>query len=702
MNVLKKFYVLLLLVSFLAIVASALLYIVHFYRPFFTSDEAVMNMLAGAMAEQGRLFPKGWIYNNGDLMVPSGALIIAPLLRWMPNGFAVHSVAAVFAVFLLLSSLIWLLRTLRMPLDAILIVSMLVASGFSFYAVMFVLAQTSYVWWPAGFLLGATLIYRYRAYQGSKRAHALIPLLLFLLVFSLSVSNPGRVLLMMVLPLYVFDLALGRERSIPAERRVLHWTRMLGLRDALVIFSLGGGFLLATVLYVVLQYTGTIQTIYGAASLRWGGWDSVPRHAEMFARGWFNYVGGVGEARDGTAISMILTGFRYVVIASLTVIGMREVWAIPHQCDRARRALAAAFIAAFVPILAMYLLFESLAFLNQWPTVRYFTVPIYILVALAAFALRDLVTAWPRCALILLSITAICFVAVASYRFLPVYARSTADFWKTGNSRTMRLGELLQEHGLRWGYATYWTAGATTVMSDSAVHVYAVTIDGRGIAPYSFMALHDWYRPQRWGGKTFLALAPNDADEAQSQLLEQKLGPPESVIESPDYRVAIYDRNIAEDISCFQSAPLNERIGAGVKSAILVNAAVVTDEHSPQARLASVRVRNEGAFPVNGVGRFPLAIGVRLLDENGSLVNRDWIHSLLPCPLKPGGETTLTFALPQLPPGSWHLKFDLVQEGVAWFEDRGFLSIDVPLRVSSLPPSRATGSVESDDVVHVR
>ena len=99
--------------AFVAVFIALLLYITHFHRTWFNSDDAVLNMLADAMWQQGRLLPQHWINNNGDLLVPSGALLIAPLLRWFPNGFAVHAVAGVFAALLLTGSLAWLLRPVR-------------------------------------------------------------------------------------------------------------------------------------------------------------------------------------------------------------------------------------------------------------------------------------------------------------------------------------------------------------------------------------------------------------------------------------------------------------------------------------------------------------------------------------------------------------------------------------------------------------
>ena len=71
-------------IGFVVAVLLLVLYVVHFGRSDFSSDDTALSLQAESMWEQGSLFPAGWVGNNGDLMLPSGVLLIAPLLAWFP------------------------------------------------------------------------------------------------------------------------------------------------------------------------------------------------------------------------------------------------------------------------------------------------------------------------------------------------------------------------------------------------------------------------------------------------------------------------------------------------------------------------------------------------------------------------------------------------------------------------------------------
>jgi hypothetical protein len=54
------------------------------------------------------------------------------------------------------------------------------------------------------------------------------------------------------------------------------------------------------------------------------------------------------------------------------------------------------------------------------------------------------------------------------------------------------------------------------------------------------------------------------------------------------------------------------------------------------------------------------------------MLNRDYARAWLPGDVPPGGEVTVPIELPpSLEPGRYTLKFDLVSEGIDWFEACG-------------------------------
>ncbi len=87
------------------------------------------------------------------------------------------------------------------------------------------------------------------------------------------------------------------------------------------------------------------------------------------------------------------------------------------------------------------------------------------------------------------------------------------------------------------------------------------------------------------------------------------------------------------------------------------------------------RVRNLStrAFPAQATyGRRLVRLGAQLCTHDGTLINRDYARAWLPRDLPPGDETEISIDLTApAKPGRYALKFDLVSEGVDWFEKSG-------------------------------
>jgi Radical SAM superfamily/Iron-sulfur cluster-binding domain len=87
------------------------------------------------------------------------------------------------------------------------------------------------------------------------------------------------------------------------------------------------------------------------------------------------------------------------------------------------------------------------------------------------------------------------------------------------------------------------------------------------------------------------------------------------------------------------------------------------------------RVRNLSTRPFPAVatyGRRLVRLGGQLCGEDGSLINRDFARADLPRTLGPGDTMTVPLRLPAIPGrGHYTIKFDLVSEGVDWFERCG-------------------------------
>jgi Iron-sulfur cluster-binding domain len=87
------------------------------------------------------------------------------------------------------------------------------------------------------------------------------------------------------------------------------------------------------------------------------------------------------------------------------------------------------------------------------------------------------------------------------------------------------------------------------------------------------------------------------------------------------------------------------------------------------------RVRNLSTrpFPADATyGRRLVRLGAQLCTAEGMLINRDFARAGLPQTIQGGGATEVSVDFPPVPePGRYSIKFDLVSEGVDWFERCG-------------------------------
>jgi hypothetical protein len=89
------------------------------------------------------------------------------------------------------------------------------------------------------------------------------------------------------------------------------------------------------------------------------------------------------------------------------------------------------------------------------------------------------------------------------------------------------------------------------------------------------------------------------------------------------------------------------------------------------------------AFPARATyGRRLVRLGAQLCRADGALIDRDFARAWLPDNLPPGGRADIAIEIPvPSQPGRYALKFDLVSEGIDWFEHCGSETTVTPLVV---------------------
>lgn len=97
-----------------------------------------------------------------------------------------------------------------------------------------------------------------------------------------------------------------------------------------------------------------------------------------------------------------------------------------------------------------------------------------------------------------------------------------------------------------------------------------------------------------------------------------------------------------------------------------------------------VRIKNISNFPWSSNSSSPVFLSYRWMDRNKNVVAWDGLRTPLPSVMMPNRETTIN-ALVETPklPGQYTLRLTMVQEGVAWFDEKGATPGDVPVTIAS-------------------
>jgi hypothetical protein len=94
--------------------------------------------------------------------------------------------------------------------------------------------------------------------------------------------------------------------------------------------------------------------------------------------------------------------------------------------------------------------------------------------------------------------------------------------------------------------------------------------------------------------------------------------------------------------------------------------------YAGEALIVEVTLRNTGRAPWLTGGAHPVRLGYRWLNRRGEPVVADGGRALLPAPVPPGMAARAEIRVESPPePGSYALEVELLEEGVAWFSQRG-------------------------------
>lgn len=538
----------------LLLAMNLVLLVVYFffnYKGYFHSDSSVKNLLAQEMHETSSFFPPGWNYVNKDLMVLFGQLGVWPLLFFFDNSYTLYAISGVLGAIFILASAWWFTGLLGGSTWQRVLALAALAGGISAGVAEDMFGQASY-----GVVLMFTClitVLSWKSMSAEPRRQALWWGLLFVLVALVSWSNPQRAAASYLLPLFCGLAAyLWGDDWKPRLRAALPVVAV-----SVVAFGVG-------VVLSVLTLA-RVNNNAGAGAARWLDFDGMASNVVDTLHALLGLLGGLpaggGDVLSGPGMYAAVRLLAALVL--LVLIGRRIVLMCGSPVARAR------FIGGLVAGVSLCFLFLQATttvadMTDPMSSARYLT-PMVVLGLMLLFC--SPLAGMSRLGALLTTGLAV-LLATSS-----VVPSSPGSMIYTGwnNAQREALVAELKAMGLRYGYATYWNAGALTVLSGSEVKIRQIMIPNGLPLPMRHLSADRWYEPEAWQGETFLLMDDKEVAATDWGALTRYVGQPTREARIGAMRVFVFKENISLELPNWSSTLRKPfRMNAAADSAKMV------------------------------------------------------------------------------------------------------------------------------------
>lgn len=523
-------------------IALMLYFVLVSYRYDFHSDAAAANLLAQEIYDSGNFFPRDWQYVNGDLWVVFMHAWIVPILAFTKNGYMAHAYASVIGCALVLTGTWCLTSVMHLSLRARLVALLLLTSGLSPNFSENIFGQQAY---GAMYFIACFILYTaWRFLQAERSARWIWALANVVLLILATMSNPQRAAIYFLLPTLVGICALGLlpQGTAMSSRSPAR----LGLLAASILVAAVAGSILHTY-FLALGHSSLLPM-----PVVWLSFDAMLVNIVGAIHGLMSLLVGLPSA----GISM---SSKYSAVVALRLLAaVTVIFLAPWVTLRfitsghpGRQFIATAGATSLALTLFVFITSTLAAPTDPEATIRY-VVPglIVILLVLIGVVIDERDAAPVRRAAGTAALLVLVFSAPFAYQLqrpvapAPVAGIAPASVSPNAN---IRLAYFLEHQGLHYGYATFWNAGRTTVLSDSAVKVRQIFLNGGALTPYRFLSAEHWYEPAAWHGRSFLLLSVDEAKSIKWDALFKITGKAQQQLAFENYVVVAFDHNIAAD-----------------------------------------------------------------------------------------------------------------------------------------------------------
>lgn len=284
----------------------------------------------------------------------------------------------------------------------------------------------------------------------------------------------------------------------------------------------------------------TFSTGYTGASLLNLKKDSMGERLNFLVSEILNGMGYFNSVKQISMFGLISLGIIICTVLLLIVLPLLLTKKYETLNNGIKRIVVLYWITWFVEILTIIFSVNALGF-------RHVLYTILLGIGLSLYYVVNEIFSISNIMSGLFAIAVGCYI-VLNWMYVPVNSNSS----EIVDARE-DLCNFLENHDLKYGYATYWNAGVYTVMSDYEIMIYPVTEEE--LEPYYWYVQKELYLPVQEEENTFLMLSRKQYNEwSDSVGFQLKYSNYKEKIQYSSYVILVYDYNIAKEFESLKAA----------------------------------------------------------------------------------------------------------------------------------------------------
>lgn len=501
------------ILSTIFIAAEVLLMELVYYPIYTDSDSAGYFLAAGVALKEHTVIPQG--YNHSSALGFESHVWLMPLfLALFKNIKGAVIVSNLLMLLCILLSSYMLLRSFKINRVFSYLCSLLSVLPLNLVVVELHIMSQYYLIQ----LIGAYITIGLFNYIGEERIKKKILICgIGGAISFLETLNGSRYIALIILPLVIVEGCLFYE--FVSERLVSKNTSKDCIVRMFFLLCVGIGSGIGYIAYFIMtHFFSTYNDILGFTAI----YDIEPESYVFFdrikeiIRLWFKIWGfelngqNMASLTGIETIICLLLPIQTVILSIKICINVKDKKTKYFACYAFGSLLIASFLMAIM---------DSIS-----PTTRYFYFVLYHMLFLIPiyFSKINFKTVFLNFFNTLLSITVICFVILTQFNAIG-NIKETWEMEKSGIMTTADyredINEWLNQNGYEYGYATYWNANISTVLSDCRVKYAALTIgDDMNLYPFFGGMVREYYNSALYKGKAFIVLTHEEDSQVKQNL----------------------------------------------------------------------------------------------------------------------------------------------------------------------------------------